>query len=482
MSDTFLKRLTPIILCFTCILAQGQSTGEQGGGSTQPSPGYKFVGAGSTTVGVTGNVVTVSSSGGGGGDVFTASNNTFYGTLNTFSNNVNFLGTVTNFSGLIVTGSYDSVKGILTYGGGATNIFLLNGTAYDSSQRLAINWNGRTLNRDGGQTVVDFQNGTYNAEDGTASILTTTSNRKLRKGTTTILDWGNQLLNDNGGVQVMDWNARITNVGWTNRGSLFVTNSLVVNPWIAVNTNGVDDVTTVGYLQPAVGQTRAIFKVHSPNSLTDLVDIRIGDQSQSAPLFIVGTDGLGNVRFFSTGGGLSDTYLNTAGVIMWRANASTLTLGASSASSIIFNGATHTIAHTPQVNTDVWKWASAGGTLTNGTSLVVANEFTTSNINIHGGIKINPSTKTANYTNTVRDSYISWIPAVAAPTNFFLATPPDGTLFTVKDANLSAFTTNITIKPLGSDTVEKATSIKLLQNGEAGSFRYNATTANWERF
>jgi len=66
-----LERLKPYIIAIFSIFPLmvwviAQSTGDYGGGSTQPSPGYKFVGAGSTTVGVTGNVVTVSSSGGGG--------------------------------------------------------------------------------------------------------------------------------------------------------------------------------------------------------------------------------------------------------------------------------------------------------------------------------------------------------------------------------------------------------------------------------
>lgn len=55
-------------------------------------------------------------------------------------------------------------------------------------------------------------------------------------------------------------------------------------------------------------------------------------------------------------------------------------LGSTASHSGTFNGSTWTIANNPQVNTDVWRWPGAGGTITNGTSLYSQNTLFASNM------------------------------------------------------------------------------------------------------
>ena len=101
--------------------------------------------------------------------------------------------------------------------------------------------------------------------------------------------------------------------------------------------------------------------------------------------------------------------------------------------------------------------------------------------NIQGGQIVNRVTKSVNYTNTVNDYMISWAGTTSAqPTNFFLAAPANGTTFIAKDGQRSASTTNIVIFPLGADTINGTTSMRLLQNGQSLTFTYNSTTGNWE--
>jgi hypothetical protein len=91
-----------------------------------------------------------------------------------------------------------------------------------------------------------------------------------------------------------------------------------------------------------------------------------------------GNDGGDNFRANFSGSG--NYVIRDDGVSIFTANDSGITLGASAGSQITMNGATHTIANTPQVNTDVWTWAGAGGTLTNGTSIVSFNTMQASNL------------------------------------------------------------------------------------------------------
>lgn len=285
---------------------------------------------------------------------------------------------------LVVTGAYDSVKGLIMWPGGATNIYVLAGQAFDSSQRLSINWNGRTLNRDTGPTIVNWQSGTYNAEDGSASILTTTANRKLRKGATTILDWGNQTLHDNTGVQLMNWEARTTNVGWTNQGSFVVTNGIFAAPYIGINTNSVDPAD--GYtvvIRPAPGALNnagILMKVPAGGSTSISGQV----EGASSYLWSLSDDAAGVVRMVASGTGFTAYRIILGGNIMLDGNATTLSLGASSSSALTFNGSTITIPHNAQINTDVLRIPAAGGTITNGTSLTVLNTLTVSNLVVQG--------------------------------------------------------------------------------------------------
>jgi hypothetical protein len=99
-------------------------------------------------------------------------------------------------------------------------------------------------------------------------------------------------------------------------------------------------------------------------------------------------DGSGNLRILGNGAPMS---IGTSGGNL-TLTAPTITAGINASSAHIWNGGTHTIAHNPQVNTDVWKWPSAGGTITNGTSLTVLNTLTVSNLVVQGPSTISSGT------------------------------------------------------------------------------------------
>jgi hypothetical protein len=113
----------------------------------------------------------------------------------------------------------------------------------------------------------------------------------------------------------------------------------------------------------------------------------------------------------------------------------------------------------------------------NTNSGIVNNGQTT----VNGGLVLKRVTKTDHYTNSASDYMISWFGTVVAqPTNSLPATPPDGTTYLIKDAQASASTTNIVIKPLGSDTIGRSSSTRLMVNDQAITITYNSTTGNWE--
>ena len=137
------------------------------------------------------------------------------------------------------------------------------------------------------------------------------------------------------------------------------------------------NVTTGVYglrVRPAPGATSAYIQVD---------EIGLGGAAaiefkRGAQQWELGNEGSDNFRLNMSGSG--NFVIRDDGVSIFLANDSGVTLGAAAGSQITMNGATHTIANTPQVNTDVWKWASAGGTLTNGTSLYSQNTLFASNM------------------------------------------------------------------------------------------------------
>ena len=150
----------------------------------------------------------------------------------------------------------------------------------------------------------------------------------------------------------------------TNLAAVVMTNSLSVSPILQVNTNGVN---------PATGSTVTIRPSPSAGGVADLsvrgsAGAGIAGFLDSGPLWSIDHSG-GTVRFVGNGSGFSELVFLAAGGNTLRLGATTATLGEGSNSLLTFNGATHTIAHNPQVNTDVWRWPSAGGTITNGTSI-----------------------------------------------------------------------------------------------------------------
>jgi hypothetical protein len=175
----------------------------------------------------------------------------------------------------------------------------------------------------------------------------------------------------------------------------YFTTNVFIYGTLGLNTNGVNPAGGYTYvIRPAPSQTSGGILVKSPTGGNAIFQASL----DSGEFF--GTDFTsGAWRFDGSGGSLSEAYFRINNGIILRLAQTSVTLGEGSNSQLLFNGATHTIAHTPQVNTDVWKWASAGGTLTNGTSLVVLNTLTVSNLVVQGSSTLDTGT---NATATIR--------------------------------------------------------------------------------
>lgn len=193
-------------------------------------------------------VVTISATGGGGGGAGTLTNvvSTFdiitssgVGTpIITLSRTPSL--TWTNNNGFVdVTGGFNSVQKMLINGSGLTNDWG-NGILYGSLGSVSVNYNGRTLNREGGNTIFDFQNSIINDTAGSPSV--DANNHRLKITGIATEDWGLQTLIGSGGNS-LDWSVNELQNGstpilswkkhqlfntWTNTGSFAVLGNLNV--------------------------------------------------------------------------------------------------------------------------------------------------------------------------------------------------------------------------------------------------------------
>lgn len=112
---------------------------------------------------------------------------------------------------------------------------------------------------------------------------------------------------------------------------------------------------------------------------------------------------------------------------------------------------------------------------TNNMTMITSNQI------IRGGIAyIGRAEKTANYTNTINDYYIAWKGTTAGQvTNFLPSGVLNGRTYVIKDAQYSASTTNIVLKPLSTDTIERLPSLFINVNGQARTVTYDGVS-NWE--
>ena len=123
---------------------------------------------------------------------------------------------------------------------------------------------------------------------------------------------------------------------------------------------------------------------------------------------------------------------------------------------------------------------ASNNTFQAGTSQIFNGSTTTSNLTIRGSVFLNRVTKTVNYTNSDSDVYIVWKGTTSAqPTNFLATGSAAGRFLIIKDGQRSALTTNIIVKPLGSDTIDGASSYHINNNGDSITIIYDGTS-NWE--
>ena len=323
----------------------------------------------------------------------------------------------TNTAGFVDVGSFDSVNSVLLGSGGVSNNWF-SGLLTSSDGSLSVNYNGRTLNREGGNTILDFQNAQGNDVSGVTSILW--SGRTLRNsgGSVNVLDWQASLLRSDSGADALDWENRTLNNAssvaklnwaaqrientWTNRGDFVILTNLTVGATANVSSNLTVDTTTL---------------------FADALNNRVG-VGTITPGFTFDVSGNANVF------GLLSV---TGAVAKIDAPLGSLTLSASNALHFV---------------------------------------------SIAGGQKITRTIVSVNYTNKLGDFYIAMRPTVAAVTNFLPSATSvgAGVSYVIKDEGLKASVTNIFVFPLSGDLIDGATSRTL--NTDATSINVTSDGVN----
>ena len=209
----------------------------------------------------------------------------------------------------------------------------------------------------------------------------TVTNLTSSGGTVTITGQGSNVLNleSSGGSTVTNIANNWAGINTFNALTI-TTNISLRNGYLMINTNDNAGLSRTVTIEPVGGRTENWVAINTSvgGSPVTTAGLLLGDFNGAGAN--VELDISANNARMIAGGSANLWSTSVGGITMFQHSSTLLTLGASSSSAITMNGATHTIANTPQVNTDVWKWASAGGTLTNGTSLFVQNTLSASNI------------------------------------------------------------------------------------------------------
>jgi hypothetical protein len=271
--------------------------------------------------------------------------------------------------------------------------------------------------------------------------------------------------------------------GSGNTRTFSINPSIVLTNGMAVSVGSVNglfpaDFLTNAFASPGLsvsgsGNTRT-YSIDPAIVLTNGMDISVGTvNGKNVATFVTNAT---STTLTVTGQGTS--VLNIESQLV---NAHTITNITSAGSIITITGQGTKVANieTSAGRTNAFNLWTANQTF----NAVVTNTGTVNNglTTQNGGLVLNRITKTDHYTNSASDYMISWFgTTVGQPTNSLLATPANGTTYTIKDAQMSASLTNIIIKPLGADTIDRAASARLMVNGQSITVTYNSTTGNWE--
>lgn len=175
----------------------------------------------------------------------------------------------------------------------------------------------------------------------------------------------------------------------------------------------------------------------------------------------------------------SNLNMNTTSRIAGMLNTDILTNITSSTLTVTGQG-THTINVEGSAGTGASALTNVSNFFISSSTNVYNGGIITSNLTMTGGMTVNRKVVTVNYTNTANDYYIAWLGTTSAqPTNFLATGFGNGKTYLIKDAQRSASTTNIIIKPLSSDTIMGASSYFININGQSITITYDGTS-NWE--
>lgn len=392
-SHTF-KWLTPFLIVPFVLVAlilelRSQSTGDYGGGSTQPSPGNVFRAGTGVNIGVTGNVVTISGTSSGTGAAAVTNANNYFMTSST-----NIFNGKTLMPGGIYNNAYelmiDSQNGRLRHSSGISYAWTLF-TQYDQNGFISHNHDTRELFNNNEESVAKYNIGQLTYTSGNPSVM-----------------WINGELANSAGTVTANYNTQVLSNGWT-LGSI-VGNTTFNGSTYAIGTSNVlGTSTTSNFFKGAFFfNTNAApsyaFAAFKPISIAKPYMVLDSGSSSLNAGWVIGnvagtdalelsSDGSGNLRILGfgaplniQGSGATISIQPNTGSTMLSVSTSGAVIGLNSSSAHVFNGSTWTIANTPQINTDVLKIPSAGGTITNGTRIVSTKGATATPLHLTPGV------------------------------------------------------------------------------------------------
>lgn len=416
--------------------------------------------------------VTINASGGGGGGSGTITNvvSTFdaitasgVGTpVITLSRTPNL--SWTNNNGFVdVTGGFNTVTQLLVskLNNAITNDYG-NGILYGSLGDKSVNYNGRTLNREGGTTIVDFQNAQIFDTSGTISIAA--SQRALKDNSAlTSVDYGNDLLKA-ASVTTVNWSTKALSGGWSISGP--------VNSLQALGSTGTNQIWGITYFGTnTYSDANCGILFHRQGSLNNITDKNMqfffGDTFGSDYGYIQ-PGGL-------TAGGAWNMSWQGNGAWNFQRNGNTFFSIASTRVDVFPDGVTRML--TSSATTNSFGADSTSTNNFNGNVIVNNNAFFKSGMFVN--VKITPT----NYTDSVSDFMVGYKGTILAQvTNFLPAISTqvtNGFSLIIKDAQASAGTTNIIILPSGSDTIDFQSSKTINANGQSVNITVDAVNKNW---
>ncbi len=426
-------------------------------------------------------------------DVVLTNGNQTIGGTKTF-NNVTVGGTLTLTTALPSSmGGVGTTDRKLNDSGSVRSVDWENRVAYDANGSNSIDYASRILNDVAGVRAVRWGfRFLYDA----ANVLS--------------LDWTSRTLKDTSGTTVLNWSSSTLAGTWTTDG--LNVNGVVGGTFTNQVQNGGTGATNAAGARANLGAgdvtstsvttfpTNQIMDVAAGGTL-NVLKIRIASGASTANGYLSCFNNTTEVIKLTTSGGLGSIQMGNASFAPGQAylfssgEAPIGNTGGPSGWITSAIGKPHIWYAGAQVNPLMMLSNTFLQVGTNATTTAFAPKAHAHIVALpgncalyaQGGIRILRNTTATNYTLSASDYYIAVKGTTATvQTNFFptvssvgASAITNGTVFIIKDAQVSAAATNIVLKSTGSDTFDGAASVTISVNGQGKKATYDGVS-NWE--